>query len=97
MFSTRNWVQSAVTSVLPEWSGTASGSDPGFRDLVQRNFSPLATSHLRNAGVNRPPSPVAFPMPWPLLLVRYDPPQRAHPQSPTKTVMPMRAMPPSFV
>lgn len=77
VFGTRNWVQTAATSVPPEWTGTVSGSDPGFRDIAQRNFRPLATSPLRNAGVNRPPSPVAFPMPWPLPLVQYDPPLRA--------------------
>ena len=77
VFGTRNWVQSAATSVPPEWTGTVNGSDPGFRDVAQRNFRPLATSPLRNAGVNRPPSPAAFPMPWPLPLVRYDPPLRA--------------------
>ncbi len=77
VFGTRNWVHSAATSVPPEWTSTVSGSDPGFRDIAPRNFRPLATSPLRNAGINRPPSPVAFPMPWPLPLVRYDPPLRA--------------------
>jgi hypothetical protein len=77
VFGTRNWVQSAATSVPPEWTGTVSGSDPGFRDAAQRSFRPLATSPLRNAGGNRPPSPAAFPMPWPLPTVSYDPPLRA--------------------
>ena len=74
---TRNWVQSAATFVPPEWAGTVVGSDPGFRDVVARNFRPLATSPLRNAGINRPPSPAAFPMPWPLPAPQYDPPLRA--------------------
>jgi hypothetical protein len=77
VFGTRNWVQSAATFVPAEWTGTVFGTDPGFRDLVTRNLRPLASSPLRNAGANRPPSPVAFPMPWALPIVTFDPPQRA--------------------
>ncbi|NOT87524.1 MAG: right-handed parallel beta-helix repeat-containing protein [Lysobacter sp.] len=77
VFGTRNWVQSTATFVPPEWTGTVTGSVPGFRDAAQRDFRPLATSPLRNAGINRPPSPAAFPMPWSLPAVQYDPPLRA--------------------
>lgn len=77
VFGTRNWVQSAATFVPPEWTGTVTGSVPGFRDVALRNFRPLASSPLRNAGINRPPSPAAFPMPWSLPIVQYDPPLRA--------------------
>lgn len=77
VFGTRNWVQSSATSVPPEWTGTVRVSDPGFRDIAQRSFRPLATSALRNAGINRPPSPAAFPMPWALPTTLYDPPLRA--------------------
>jgi hypothetical protein len=76
VFGTRNWVQSTATFVPPEWSGTVTGSVPGFRDVAQRNFRPLASSPLRNAGANRPSSPAAFPMPWPLPILLYDPPLR---------------------
>ncbi|MBN8214053.1 MAG: right-handed parallel beta-helix repeat-containing protein [Xanthomonadales bacterium] len=74
---TRNWVQSAATFTPPEWTGTVTGGAPGFRDVALRDFRPLASSPLRNAGINRPPSPAAFPMPWPLPIVQYDPPLRA--------------------
>jgi hypothetical protein len=77
VFGTRNWVQNTATSVPSEWTGTMTGSAPGFRDAMLRDFRPLATSPLRNAGINRPPSPAAFPMPWPLPMVQYDPPLRA--------------------
>jgi hypothetical protein len=77
VFGTRNWVQSTATFMPPEWTGTVTGSVPGFRDVALRNFRPLATSPLRNAGVDRPPSPAAFPMPWSLPTVQYDPPPRA--------------------
>lgn len=73
----RNWVQTNATLVPPEWTGTVRGSDPGFRDIAQRNFRPLPDSPLRNAGINRPPSPAAFPMPWALPAYLYDPPLRA--------------------
>ncbi len=73
---TRNWVQSTATFVPAEWTGTVTGADPGFRDIAARNLRPLPSSPLRNAGGNRPPSPPAFPMPWPLPAVTYDPPLR---------------------
>jgi hypothetical protein len=77
VFGTRNWVQGGATFVPTEWTGTVTGNDPGFRNVAQRNLRPLATSPLRNAGVNRPPSPAAFPMSWPLPMLKYDPPLRA--------------------
>ncbi len=77
VFGTRNWVQSAATFTPPEWTGTLTGSAPGFRDVALRDFRPLAGSPLRNAGINRPASPAAFPMPWSLPIVQYDPPLRA--------------------
>ncbi|MFZ5636188.1 MAG: hypothetical protein ACOY82_06325 [Pseudomonadota bacterium] len=77
VFGSRNWVQSTATFVPAEWTGTVLGADPGFRDIATRNFRPLASSPLRNAGLNRPPSPPTFPMPWPLPTVGYDPPPRA--------------------
>jgi hypothetical protein len=73
---TRNWVQSSATSVPPEWTATIKGGDPGFRDIAARNLRPRANSPLRNAGINRPPSPANFPLPWPLPAVSYDPPLR---------------------
>lgn len=73
----RNWVQATATSVPPEWTGTVIGSDPGFRDIAARNLRPSATSPLRNAGVNLPATTAAFPMPWALPRVSYDPPLRA--------------------
>jgi len=73
----RNWVQTGATSVPPEWTATLTGGDPGFRDLAARNLRPSATSPLRNAGSNRPLAPAAFPMPWALPVVSYDPPLRA--------------------
>ena len=73
----RNWVQATATSVPPEWIGTVTGSDPGFRDIAARNLRPTANSPLRNAGVNLPATAAAFPMPWSLPRVSYDPPLRA--------------------
>lgn len=73
----RNWVQSTASFVPPEWAGTVSGADPGFRNVTQRDFRPQTNSPLRDAGSNRPPSPPAFPLPWPLPRVGYDPPLRA--------------------
>lgn len=73
----RNWVQFAATAVPPEWNATVKDTDPGFRDIAARNLRPRSNSPLRNAGLNQPPSPANFPMPWPLPKVTYDPPLRA--------------------
>lgn len=73
----RNWVQFAATAVPPEWNATVKDTDPGFRDIAARNLRPRSNSPLRNAGLNRPPSPANFPMPWALPKVTYDPPLRA--------------------
>lgn len=72
----RNWVQGTATFVPAEWTATLSGSDPGLRDIAQRNLRPSANSPLRNAGINRPPSPPAFPLPWALPRIGFDPPLR---------------------
>jgi hypothetical protein len=77
VFGSRNWVQTSATFVPPEWTGTVFGTDPGLRNLAARDLRPLATSPLRNAGANRPASPAAFPMPWPLPSTSFDPPLRA--------------------
>jgi hypothetical protein len=77
VFGSRNWVQSGATFVPPEWTGTVFGTDPGLRNLAARDLRPLPTSPLRNAGVNRPASPVVFPMPWALPITSFDPPLRA--------------------
>jgi hypothetical protein len=76
VFGTRNWVQTAATSVPGEWSATLRGGDPAFRSVALRNFRPVAGSPLTNAGGNRPPSPAAFPLPWSLPVLMYDPPLR---------------------
>lgn len=73
----RNWVQFAATAVPAEWNATVRDTDPGFRDIAARNLRPRSNSPLRNAGLNRPPSPANFPMPWSLPKVTYDPPLRA--------------------
>ena len=73
----RNWVQSTASFVPAEWADTRSGGDPGLRDIPLRHLRPSTSSPLRNAGLNHPPSPTAFPMPWALPRIGFDPPPRA--------------------
>lgn len=70
-----NWVESGSTYVPSsnEWSGTLSGSNPGFVNAGTFNLMPQLTSHLVNAGNNQPSSLSAFPFPSPLSLPAFIP------------------------
>ena len=46
---TNNWVQSGATEVPGEWTGTVTGTSPGFAG-APANLTPTSTSALRDAG-----------------------------------------------
>ena len=49
-----------------EWSGTLTGTAPGFTDVATYDLRPTLASALRNAGINAPVGNAAFPFPGPL-------------------------------
>ena len=72
-----NWVRTGAALVPSEWTGTASGSDPGLAAIATRNLRPASGSPLVDAGNGAPVTPAAFPFPSPLLLPLSEPPSRA--------------------
>jgi len=70
-----NWVQSGLTTIPAGWTGTLSGSDPGFIDLAGGDFTLAAGSTLINAGTSTPQPPSGFPFPSPLFPPSAHPPQ----------------------
>jgi len=70
-----NWVQGGAV-VPSEWSGTLSGTNPGFANVAQWNLRPLSSSVLAGAGANPLAIPSTFPFPSPLPLPLFDPPLR---------------------
>lgn len=71
-----NWVQSSASAVPAEWSGTIRGGDPRLSNIGLNQLRPLAGSALLSQGINAPISPPVFTFPSPLIVPKYDPPQR---------------------
>ncbi len=71
-----NWIRNSAAVVPPEWTGTLSGSSPGFVDAANRDFRPAPGSPLLGSGNPDPSSPAAWPFPSPTLLPLSLPPRR---------------------
>jgi hypothetical protein len=71
-----NWVQSGLTAVPSQWTGTLTGSDPQFSSLTNDVLSPAAGSPLIGAGTSTPQSPPGYPFPSPFFPPAFHPPQR---------------------
>jgi hypothetical protein len=63
-----NWIENTATFVpaAGEWSGTLTGTAPGFENLAAYDLRPTQASALRNAGINAPVTNAAYPFPGPL-------------------------------
>ena len=72
-----NWVLAGAANVPTQWTGTLSGSDPGFVDLAGGDLHPAAGSPLLDAATSNPPAPAGFPFPSPLFPPAWHPPQGA--------------------
>lgn len=69
-----NWVYSGAINIPPQWTGTISGTDPGFADFPSGDFRPNPGSPLVNSGNGAPGGPPGFPFPGPLFPPAYQPP-----------------------
>jgi MYXO-CTERM domain-containing protein len=69
-----NWVASGATNLPATWTGTISGSDPGFTDLGAFDLRPLAASALVDAGSPSTPDPSGYDFPSPLAAPQWSPP-----------------------
>jgi hypothetical protein len=71
-----NWVRSGV-GFPAEWTGTLTGSAPGFVDMANDLLRPAAGSVLIDAGTATMTSPPGSPFPNPLALPLFHPPEAA--------------------
>jgi hypothetical protein len=71
-----NWVQTGLTAVPSQWTGTIAGTDPEFISLTGDDFRPAPGGPLVNAGTAAPQSPQGYPFPSPLFPPSFHPPGR---------------------
>ena len=71
---TNNWVPTGSALIPTAWTGTLTGTNPGFTDINTLNLRPIATSPLVNAGNGNPPSPAGHPFISPLFPPAFEPP-----------------------
>lgn len=87
-----NWVETGAV-VPAQWTGTTSGTYPGFGNVAGFDFRPNAGSAMHNAGTSTPPSPPGFPFPSPHFPPAYEAPSRAAlPGSPAPRRIPSGAI-----
>jgi len=72
-----NWVRSGSTNIPAAWTGTLTGTSPGFTDLATNDLTPAAGSPLLNAADPSPATPAAFPFTAPLFPPAFQPPKHA--------------------
>jgi hypothetical protein len=71
---TNNWIPTGSALVPTAWTGTISGTDPGFTNISTYDVRPIATSPLVNTGDTAPASPPGHPFINPLFPPAYHPP-----------------------
>jgi hypothetical protein len=62
----RNWVTTGSQNVPPEWTGTITGTNPGFANFATLDLRPAAGAPIRDAGPAATSSPPGHPFPAPL-------------------------------
>mgnify|MGYP006290127279 FL=1 len=82
-----NWVETGVTDLPGQWTGTVSGDDPGLADPAGCDPRPVPGSPLVDAGAMAPSGPPGFPFPAPLNLPLCEPPLGALPEQPAVRVL----------
>lgn len=73
----RNWVTSGSQNVPPEWTGTITGTNPGFVNFSALDLRPSATAPIRDVGPADTTSPPGHPFPSPLFPPALTPPQHS--------------------
>lgn len=69
-----NWIPTGSALVPTAWTGTITGTDPGFTNISTYDVRPIASSPLVNAGDNAPASPPGHPFISPLFPPAFLPP-----------------------
>lgn len=83
-----NWVVTGSTNIPSQWTGTISGSNPGFTDFASGNFIPVSGSPLIDTGTASPAGPPGYPFPDPLFPPEYHPPLHSLAAGTSMTVRP---------
>jgi hypothetical protein len=78
-----NWVLLGATHVPSQWTGTLSGTQPGFQNVATNDLRLTPGSPLVNAANPNPVTPAAFPFPLPGF------PPEGHPPLHTVDAVPM--------
>jgi hypothetical protein len=71
-----NWVASNATGLRPEWTGTVTGTTPGFANLGAWNLTPIVGSAIHDSGVLPTAGPPGASFPNPLAAPVFHPPVR---------------------
>jgi hypothetical protein len=87
-----NWVETGSDNEPDEWTGTVSGTDPGFEDVLALDLRPAAGSPLLDAGTSTPAPPPGFPFPNPLFPPMFHPPARTVAQGPPPPPRPLAGL-----
>jgi hypothetical protein len=69
-----NWIQNGSTQIPAQWTGSVTGSDPGFVNFNANDVHPSAGSPLIDAGSPSPAGPPGFPISSSLFPPQYLPP-----------------------
>lgn len=72
-----NWVRSGSSNIPASWTGTATGTSPGFVNLPAYDLTPAAASPLLDAANMAPATPPAFPFTAGHFPPVLEPPRRA--------------------
>jgi hypothetical protein len=83
-----NWVQSGTSAIPTGWTGTITGSDPGFANLAGFDLRPTASSPMVDHGAQSPASPSGFAFVSPLGTPKEVPPARKREASGTGAARP---------
>ncbi len=70
-----NWVRAGSSNIPAQWTGTVTGTAPGFADLAVHDLTPGAGSPLLGAANPAPAMPEAFPFPTPHFSPDHQPPR----------------------
>ena len=68
------WVSASATDLPAQWTGTITGSDPGFADLAADDLRPAEGSAAADAGNPSPQGVAGHLFPSPLAAPIYEPP-----------------------
>jgi hypothetical protein len=69
-----NWIPTGSALVPTAWTGTITGTNPGFTNITTYDVRPISTSPLVNAGNPAPASPAGHPFISPLFPPAFHPP-----------------------